>query len=137
MAVATRRARAGREFPITQRNLLPQRLPASTVASDRRPGEFLHKFQIPEFHNEATLVGVEKLVDFRLPDWLPKGDAGEHFKGPCCQLKICARATLFAHIGGQRLIFDPASQQRNHPVENPKLKADKAELAVEGNERGN
>ena len=95
-------------------------------------GKFLHELEIAKFDNEPALVSVEKEVDFRLADWLPKGDAGEHFKCPCCQLKICARATLFAHIGGQRLIFDPASEQRNHPVENAELKADKGELAVEG-----
>ena len=46
------------------------------------------------FFDGPALVGVEKLIDFRLADWLPKGDAGEHFKGPYCQLKICARATF-------------------------------------------
>ena len=100
-------------------------------------GEFLHKLEIAELHNEPALVGVEKLVDFRLADWLPKGDAGEHFKARRCHVKISARATLFAHIGGQRLIFDPASEQRNHPVENAELKADRGELAVERDERAN
>jgi hypothetical protein len=37
----------------------------------------------------------------------------------------------------QRLVFDPGSQQRNHHVENPQLKADKGELPVESHERGN
>ena len=60
-----------------------------------------------------------------------EGDAGEHFKDSRCQLRICARATLFAHIGGQRLVFDPGGQQRNHPVENPQLKAGQGELAIE------
>lgn len=69
-------------------------------------------------------------------DWLPKGDAGEHFECRHCHLKISARATLFAHICGQGLVFDPGSQQRNHSVENPQLKAGKGELAVERNERG-
>ena len=31
-------------------------------------GEFLHKLNIPEFHNEPTLVGAEELADFRLTD---------------------------------------------------------------------
>ena len=39
--------------------------------------EILHKLEIPKFHNQPALVGVEKLVDFRLADLLPKGDAGE------------------------------------------------------------
>ena len=43
-------------------------------------GEFLHKLEIPQFDNEPALVDVEKLVDFRLADWLPKGDARQHFK---------------------------------------------------------
>ena len=100
-------------------------------------GEFFHKLEIPKSDDQPALVGVEKLVDFCLADWLPRGDASRYFKGPCCHLRICARATLFAHIGGQRLVFDPAGKQRNDPVENPQLKADKAELAVERNERGN
>ena len=99
-------------------------------------GEFLHQLEIPKLDDQPPLIGIEKEIDFRLADRLPKGDAREHFKGSCCQLKICARATLFAHIRSQRLIFDPGSQQGNYPVENPQLKADKGELAVEGNERG-
>jgi hypothetical protein len=59
-------------------------------------GEFLHKLEIPEFHNEPALVGVEKTVDFRLADWLLKGDAREHFKARHCHFKIPARPTLFA-----------------------------------------
>src|SRR4029077_174961 len=59
-----------------------------------------------------------------------KGDAGEDFKDRSCHLKISARGALFARIGGQLLVFDPGSEQRNHPVENPHLKADKAELAL-------
>ena len=54
-----------------------------------------------------------------------------------CHLKISARATLFAQICGQRLVVDLGSEERNHPVENPQLKAVKAELPVERNERGN
>ena len=61
-------------------------------------GEFLHKLEIPKFHNEPALVGVEKLVDFRLADWLPKGDAGEHFKGRGCQLKnLRSRHSVRSH----------------------------------------
>ena len=36
-------------------------------------GEFLHQLEIPKFHNEPALVGVEKPVDFRLADWLLTG----------------------------------------------------------------
>ena len=99
-------------------------------------GKFLHKPEIPEFHDEPALVGIEKPVDFRLADWLPKGDARQHFKGRRRHLKISARATLFAHICAQRLVFDPGSQQRNHPIENPQLKADKGELLIAGKQRG-
>jgi hypothetical protein len=77
------------------------------------------------------------VIDFRLADWLLKGNAGEHFKGRRCHLKVCARTTLFAHIGGQRLVFDPGRQERNDPVGDAKLKADKAELAAKRNERSN
>jgi hypothetical protein len=38
--------------------------------------------------NSSALIGVEKPVDFRLADWLPKGDARQHFKGRRCHLKI-------------------------------------------------
>jgi hypothetical protein len=74
--------------------------------------------------------------DFRLADWLPKGNAGEHFEGRRCEIKMPARATLFAQICGQRLVVDLGSEERNHPVENPQLKADKAKLTVAGEERG-
>jgi hypothetical protein len=33
-------------------------------------GEFLHKLETTKFHDEPTLVGVEKVIDFRLADWL-------------------------------------------------------------------
>ena len=33
-----------------------------------------------------------------------------------CQLKICARATLFAHIGGQRLVLDPVVSSETTPL---------------------
>ena len=45
-------------------------------------------------------------------------------KGRRCHFKIPARATLFAQICGQGLVVDLCSQERNHPVENPQLKAD-------------
>jgi len=38
------------------------------------------ELEIPEFHGESALFGVDEPVDFRLADWLLKGDAGEHFK---------------------------------------------------------
>jgi len=61
-------------------------------------GEFLYKLEIPEFHHEAALVDVEETVDFRLADWLLKGDAGEHFECRGREIKICARSALFAQI---------------------------------------
>ena len=66
-------------------------------------GEFLHKLEIPKFHNEPALVGVEKLVDFRLADGLLKGDAGEHFECRGAEKKTPARTALFAQICGQCL----------------------------------
>jgi hypothetical protein len=57
-------------------------------------GEFLHKLNIPEFHNEPTLVGAEEPADFRLTDWLPESGARQHLNGCHCRLKISARATL-------------------------------------------
>jgi hypothetical protein len=57
-------------------------------------GEFLHKLNIPEFHNEPTLVGAEEPADFRLTDWLPESGARQHLNGCHCHLKISARATL-------------------------------------------
>ena len=89
---------------------LQERLGCREAETGVCTSKFLHKLEIPKFHNEPALVGVEKSIDFRLADWLPKGDAGEHFKARRCHLKISARATLFAHIGGQRLVFDPGSQ---------------------------
>jgi hypothetical protein len=98
-------------------------------------GEFLHKLEIPKFHNQSALVGIEKPVDFRLADWLPKGDAREHFKARRCHLKISARAALFAQICGQGLVFDLASEERNHPVNDPQLETDRGELPAAGEER--
>ena len=43
-------------------------------------GKFLHRVEIPKFCNEPTLVGIEEPVDFRLADWLFKGDTGEHLE---------------------------------------------------------
>ena len=44
------------------------------------------ELEIPEFHGESALFGVEEPVDFRLADWLLKGDAGEHFKRSGAQI---------------------------------------------------
>jgi hypothetical protein len=33
-------------------------------------GEFFHKLEIPKSDDQPALVGVEKLVYFRLADWL-------------------------------------------------------------------
>ena len=57
-------------------------------------GEFLHKLNIPEFHNGPTLVGAEEPAAFRLTDWLPESGARQHLNGCHCHLKILARATL-------------------------------------------
>ena len=100
-------------------------------------GKFFHKPEIAERHDKAALICVEKVVDLRLTDRLLKGDAGEHFERRRCHLKISARATLFAQICGQRLAVDLGSQNRNHPVDNSELKADKGELPVAGQQRGN
>jgi hypothetical protein len=58
------------------------------------PGKFLHKLQIPEFHDQPALVSAEKVVDFCLADWLLKGDAGEHFECRGRETRIPAQATL-------------------------------------------
>jgi hypothetical protein len=54
--------------------------------------EFLHKLEIP--HHQPPLIGVEKVVDFRLADWLLKGDARQHLEGRRCHFKIPARCWL-------------------------------------------
>ena len=45
-----------------------KKLTLSQSATAVGAGEFLHKLEIPKFHNEPALVGVEKSVDFRLAD---------------------------------------------------------------------
>jgi hypothetical protein len=83
-------------------------------------GKFLHKLEIPQFDHQRPLIGVEKEVDFRLADWLLKGDARQHLEGRRCHFKIPARsAILLAQICGQGFAVDFCSQERNHPVENP------------------
>jgi len=44
------------------------------------------------------------------------GDAGEHFKTRRCHSKISTGDTLFANIGGQRLVFDRGNQKRRCPL---------------------
>jgi hypothetical protein len=64
-------------------------------------GKFLHEL-VPEFHDKPALIDIEKAVEFRLVDWLLKGDAGEHFGGreiktplaPLCSLKYAASALI-------------------------------------------
>jgi len=53
--------------------------------------------------NSSALIGVEKPVDFRLADWLLKGDAGEHFERGGRETKTSARSALFTQICAQRL----------------------------------
>ena len=52
------------------------------------------ELEIPESHGESALFGVEEPVDFRLADWLLKGNAGEHFEGRRREIKISARPRL-------------------------------------------
>lgn len=54
-------------------------------------GEFLDKFEIPKFHDESTLVGVEEAINFRLTDWLFERNAGEHFEGCSREAGMLAR----------------------------------------------
>ena len=62
-------------------------------------GEFLHKLEIPKFDDEPALVGIEKPVDFRLADWLLKGDAREHFEGRRCQFEdFRSRHSVRSHM---------------------------------------
>ena len=68
-------------------------------------GEFLHKLNIPEFHNEPTLVGAEEPAAFRLTDWLPESGARQHLNGCHCHLKISARATLSLKYAVNGLLF--------------------------------
>ena len=42
--------------------------------------KFFYQPQIPKLHNQAALVGVEEPVDFRLADWLLKGDTSDYFE---------------------------------------------------------
>jgi hypothetical protein len=98
-------------------------------------GEFLHKLEIPHFHDEPALVGIEKPVDFRLADWLLKGDAGEHFEREGRETKITARSALFVQICGQRRVVDLGSEEQNS-IEDSQLEAYEAKLTVGGNERG-
>jgi hypothetical protein len=62
----------------------PKRCKNACVVTKAQPtvatGKFVHELEVPEFHDEAALVGVEELVDFCLADRLLKGDAGEHFE---------------------------------------------------------
>ena len=55
-----------------QSEALQERLRRRKTQPTVGASEFLHKFEIPKFHNEPALVGVEKAVDFRLADCLPK-----------------------------------------------------------------
>ena len=48
---------------------------------------------------------------------------------------FCSRHSVRSHMR-PTLVFDLGSQQRNHPVENAQLKADKGDLPVERNEHG-
>src|ERR1700752_1264516 len=57
-------------------------------------GEFLNKFEIPKFHNEPTLVGVEEAINFCLADRLLKGDAGEQLEGCAREAGMLARDVL-------------------------------------------
>jgi hypothetical protein len=77
-------------------------------AGGRRPRQFLHKLEILKFHNESALVGVEKPVDFRLADWLSKGDAGELQSSPL-SFEGSRSECPVTHVGAQRLVFDPGS----------------------------
>jgi hypothetical protein len=61
------------------------------------------------------------------------GDAREHFECRGSETWTSVRAILFAHICGQGRVVSSETT----PVENPQLKADKAELAVERNQRRN
>jgi hypothetical protein len=113
---------------------------ASVVAKRNRPfgaGEFLDKPEIPKCHNEPALVGVEKPVDFRLADWLPKGDARHHFASDwwldCSGLlqNDFFRLFVFAEPNKHRLAqplvarqlakFDLTHQSRFHPMAEPHL----------------
>ena len=93
-------------------------------------GKFLHKLEISERHDEPALVGIEETVDFRLADWLPKGDAGEHFERRGRETRNLVRVVLFAQIVSQGLVVDFGSEKRNHSVDNSQLKAHKGELTV-------
>jgi hypothetical protein len=76
------------------------------------PANSSHKLEIAKFHNEPAFVGVEKPVDFRLADWLPKGDAGEHFKARLCHLKICA--VLATACSNTLMVLDSTLQHCTH-----------------------
>ena len=50
------------------------------IADAISPCELLQKLEIPEFDDKPALVGIEKPVDFRLTDWLLRGNAQKDFE---------------------------------------------------------
>jgi hypothetical protein len=109
---------------------------ASVVAKRRRPSAPANSSTSLRSRSFTTSPRLSASKSRSISAWLIGCLKAMH-KGRRCHLKISARAILFAQICGQRLVVDLCSQQRNHPVENPQLKADTGELAVAGQQRGN
>jgi hypothetical protein len=79
-ALTTQERSRGQFSETREAEALQERLGCREAQATVCTGKFLHKLEISERHDEPALVGIEETIDFRLADWQPKGDAGEHFE---------------------------------------------------------
>jgi len=132
----TRQQGRGQFLQACEPEALQERLRCGKAQPAVVTGELFDEHEIPEFHDECALVGIEEVIDFCLANRLLKGDAGEHFECRGRDARILAPKVLFTQIRSQCLVVDLRSEKRNHPVDNSELKADQGELPVAGQQRG-